>query len=77
MGGFYSSRVSEEQGGYRKGRGCVDQIFTKKLVVEKYVRKGGKLYAAFMDLEKAYDKVNRRAIKEILMIQGVGGHLLD
>lgn len=38
-----------------------------------------KVYAAFMDLEKAYDKVNSRprALREILLIYGVGGHLLE
>ncbi len=32
-------KVSEEQGGFRKGRGCVDQIFAKKRLVEEYLRK--------------------------------------
>ncbi len=27
-------KVSEEQGGFRKGRGCVDQIFAMKRLVE-------------------------------------------
>ncbi len=44
-----------EQGDFRKGRGCVDQIFSFRMVVEKILAKGKKLYAAFMDLEKAYD----------------------
>ncbi len=31
--------VSEEQGGFRKGRGCVDQIFAMKRLAEEYLRK--------------------------------------
>ncbi len=27
-------KVSEEQGGFRKGRGCVNQIFAMKMLVE-------------------------------------------
>ncbi len=42
-------KVSEEQGGFRKGRGCVDQIFAMKRLVEEYLGKDKKLYAAFMD----------------------------
>ncbi len=42
--------IGEEQGGFRKGRGCVDQIFCFRMVVEKMLAKGKKLYAAFMDL---------------------------
>ena len=34
------SRISEEQGGYRKGRGCMDRIFSLRLVVEKILTKG-------------------------------------
>ncbi len=30
-------RVDDEQRGFRKGRGCVDQIFTVKILVEKYL----------------------------------------
>ncbi len=51
-------KISEEQRGFRKGRGCVDQIFSFMMVVEKILAKGKKLYAAFMDVEKAYDRVD-------------------
>ncbi len=43
-------RVGDEQGGFWKGMGCVDQIFTVKILVEKYLEKDRKLFAAFMDL---------------------------
>ncbi len=36
-----------------------------------------KLYAAFMDLEKAYDRINWLALWEVLKIYGVGGKLLS
>ncbi len=39
-------RVGDEQGGFQKGRGCVDQIFTVKILVEKYLKKDTKLFAA-------------------------------
>ncbi len=48
--------VGDKQRGFRKVRGCVDQIFEMKILVEKYIEKDRKLFAAFMDLEKAYDK---------------------
>ncbi len=43
------SRVSEEQGGFRNGRGFVDQIFSLKMTVEKMLMKGKKVYEAFID----------------------------
>lgn len=35
-------KIGEEQGGFRKGRGCVDQIFAIKMMVEEYLGKGKK-----------------------------------
>ncbi len=35
------------------------------------------MYAAFMDLEKAYDKVDRQALWDVLKIYGVGGQLME
>ncbi len=55
-------KVSEDQGGFGKGRGCVDQIFAMKRLVEGYLGKHKKLYAALMDLEKEYDRVDREAL---------------
>ncbi len=41
-----------------------------------HLGKDKKLYAAFMDLEKAYDRVAREALWSVLRIYGVGGQLL-
>ncbi len=32
-------KVSEEQGGFRKGSGCVDQIFAMKMLVEENIER--------------------------------------
>ncbi len=69
-------KVSEEQGGFRKRRGCIDQIFAIKRLVEEYLGRDKKLYAAFMDLEKAYDQVDREALWSVLYIYGVDAQLL-
>ncbi len=44
-------KVSKEQGGFRKGRGCVG--FAMNRLVEEYLGRDQNLYAAFMGLEKA------------------------
>ncbi len=62
--------VGGEQGCFRKGRGCVDQIFAVKILVEKYLEKDRKLVAAFMDLEKAYDRVYRKGLWETENVWG-------
>src|SRR5678815_5992993 len=69
--------IGEEQGAFRSGRGCVDQIFTLKQMIEKRQEKENKLYLGFMDLQQAYDRVNREALWQVLVIYGVGGRLLN
>ncbi len=44
--------ICDKQGGFRRGRGCVDQIFAVRQVWEKYLAKGKDVFWAFMDLEK-------------------------
>ena len=39
----------------------MEQIFAINMMVEEYFGKDEKLYAAFMDLEKTYDTVDREA----------------
>ncbi len=51
-------------------------VFAMKMLVEEYLGKDKKLYPAFMDLEKAYNRVDREALWSVLKIYGVGGQLL-
>ena len=62
--------------GFRAGRG-VDQIFTLKQIGEKAREKKRRVYWGFINLEKAYDRVNREALWQVLRIYDVGGKLLN
>ena len=44
--------------------------------VKKRVRKR-RLHGGFMDLEKAYDKANRNALYQVLIMHVMGGYLLN
>ena len=45
-------------------------------ICEKYLGKGKDVYFAFLDLEKAYDRVDRDAMWNVLRVYGIGGRLL-
>ncbi len=47
------------------------------MITEKMLAKDKNVYAAFMDLEKAYDRADWEALRDVLRIYGVGGRLLD
>ena len=52
--------LAEEQGGFRKGRGCRDQIVTLILLGQiKMMTKKRGIFTAFIDFKKAYDRVDR------------------
>jgi len=64
---FQSSGISVKndamQFGFMPGKVTTDAIFTVRHMQEKYGRKGNKLYFAFVDLEKAFDRVPREATR--------------
>ena len=49
--------IAEVRGGFRRGRGCADQIFIVRQICEKYLGKGKDVYFAFLDQEKVYDRL--------------------
>ena len=53
--------IDDEQGDFTAGKGYADQIFTLKQIGEKAREIKRIVYVSFIDLEKAYDRVNREA----------------
>ena len=68
--------IGQEQFGFRQGRGCMDQVFAARQVCEKYLSNGKDVFWAFMDLENAYDTIDRHGMWQKLRVDGVGGKLL-
>ena len=48
-----------EQCGFRKGRGCVDQVFTLRFIIEKSLRCPTPLVLSFIDYEQAFDYIDK------------------
>ena len=55
----YRNRIAEEQAGFRKGRGCVDQIYSLAQIISKRLAVQKNTYLCFGDLKKAYNSVWR------------------
>ncbi len=54
--------IDDMQFGFVQGRGTIDAIFLVRQLQEKYLGKNKKLYFAFRDLKKAFDRVPRGVI---------------
>jgi len=64
-------KIDVMQFGFMPGRGTTDAIFIVWQMQEKYGCEGKKLYFAFIDLEKAFDRVPREVTRWALRKAGV------
>jgi len=55
-------KISENQCGFVKGAGTTDAIHAARLVLEKHREKNNPVHVAFLDLEKAFDRVPHEVI---------------
>ena len=56
-------KVDQMQFGFMPNRSTVDAIFILRRMQESYLEKNRKLFICFVDLEKAFDRVPRKAIE--------------
>jgi hypothetical protein len=64
-------QLNDSQIGFRKNRSCTNALFLTKQLIEKAIEYGRGLQAACIDQEKAFDRVNREQLWEILAKYGV------
>ena len=67
----------EPQCGFRPERGCTDAIYTVKIALKKRREHGKESWVFFLDLVKAFDRVPRELLWEILKRFGVPNKLIS
>ena len=63
--------IDDSQFCFVPGRGTIDAIFVVRQLQEKYLAANKRLYMAFVDLEKAFDRIPRKVIWWALRKLGV------
>ena len=64
-------KLSENQLGFRRGRGTRDGIFQVRQLGERMIKRNRKLYVAFIDYAKAFDRVQHQKLIEIMKRAGI------
>ena len=63
--------LDEIQGGFRRGRHTEDNLFILERLIEMVKGRKEEIFVAFLDMEKAYDRVNRKKLFEVMRCYGV------
>ena len=58
--------LTESQAGFRKDRSTIDQLFSLRLLTEKYTEFSKSLYICYVDYQKAFDSVWREGLWHIM-----------
>lgn len=70
-------QLLEQQAGFRSNRSTIDQIFTLRIVMEKYKQYNKPLHMCFIDIQKAYDSVNRELLWKICKAYGLTDKIVN
>ena len=72
-----NDKMYDEQAGFRKGKGTLDQIFILQSLISKYLcRKGGRCYNVFIDFSKAFDTVPHMHMFYRMIREGMHGKII-
>ena len=67
--------IGEEQNGFRKDRRGTENLCILKELIEKAGKENKQLYCMLLDMEKAYDTVNRKIMWELVERLGFDEHI--
>ena len=68
--------LGSEQAGFRENHSTTDHLFTLYAIIDILLAKSKRLYCAFLDYEKAFDKVDRIFLWQKLLDQKIEGKIL-
>ena len=73
-----NNKINEEQAGFRKNYSTIDHIYTLHSIASNclYGQRRSKLYAAFIDFQKAFDTINRDKLWDVLKKIGVSTKMI-
>ena len=66
-----SGMLGEIRGSFRRGRHTEDNLFMLERLIDMVKGRKEEIFMTFLDMEKAYDRVNRKKLFEVMQCYGV------
>lgn len=67
--------MCDEQNGFRRKRSCEEHVFSLTSIIRNRIGKGLSTFVAFIDLEKAFDRVDRNLLLYRLLLHNIDGKI--
>ena len=68
--------IAEEQAGFRPGRSTTEQIFSLRILCERYLQHQQDLFHVFVDFKKAFDRVWHAALWSTMKLYNINADLI-
>ncbi len=68
---------AEEQNGFRQNRSCSEHIFSLLTILKNRKCQNKSTFLAFLDAEKAFDRVDRNLLLYKVLTNGIRGHMYE
>ena len=68
--------IAEEQAGFRPGRSTTEQIFSLRILCERYLQHQQDLFHVFVDFKKAFDRVWHAALWSTMKLYNISANLI-
>ena len=68
--------IAEEQAGFRPGRSTTEQIFSLRILCERYPQHQQDLFHVFVDFKKAFDRVWHAALWSTMKLYNINANLI-
>ena len=69
--------LRQEQAGFRRGKGCMDQIFSLRNIIEQSTEWNAPLCIGFKNFKKAFDSIHHETLWKILRHYGLPQKIVD
>ena len=71
------NKLRKEQAGFRRGKGCMQQIFILRNIIDQCLEWNSPLFINYVDFRKAFDSIHRESLWRIMKYYGIPSKIIN